>query len=106
MADYIWGTGYPRYLQNQACVKDVTTAMRSEVRDTAGAIGASTRSLLVHVHLWRLTVKARGAAGVAGAMCATKNRPPRELKVAELQAALRSDGVSFDFAEREQNGLR
>ena len=46
------------------------------------------------------------AAGVAGAMCAAKNCPPRELKVAELQTALHSDGVSFDLKEREQKGLR
>jgi formylglycine-generating enzyme len=47
MADYIWGTGYRQYLQNQAFVKDATAAMRSAARDTAGAIGASTRSILV-----------------------------------------------------------
>ena len=47
MADYIWGTGYPQYLQNKAYVKDVTAAMRSAARDTADAIGDSTRSILV-----------------------------------------------------------
>jgi succinate dehydrogenase/fumarate reductase flavoprotein subunit len=46
------------------------------------------------------------AAGVAGAMCAAKNCPPRELKVAELQAALHNDGVNFDLKERDQKGLR
>jgi len=46
------------------------------------------------------------AAGVAGALCAKKNCLPREVKVAELQTALRADGVNFDVKEREQKGLR
>jgi len=46
------------------------------------------------------------AAGIAGAMCATKKCLPRELKVAELQTAFRSDGVDLDLAERVQKGLR
>jgi hypothetical protein len=46
------------------------------------------------------------AAGVAGAMCASKNCQPRELKVAELQTALRADGVNFKVEEREQKDLR
>jgi hypothetical protein len=46
------------------------------------------------------------AAGIAGAMCAAKQCIPRELKVAELQTALRGDGVRFDLVEREQKGLR
>jgi tetratricopeptide (TPR) repeat protein len=49
MADYVLGTGYPQYLQNQAFVKDVTAAMRSAAHDTAGAIGTSTRSILVGI---------------------------------------------------------
>jgi hypothetical protein len=46
------------------------------------------------------------AAGVAGALCAKQNCQPRELKVAELQAALRSDGVDLAVQTREQTGLR
>ena len=40
------------------------------------------------------------AAGVAGAMAARSNRQPRELKVAELQAALRANGVQLTADER------
>lgn len=46
------------------------------------------------------------AAGVAGAICATKNCQPRETKVAELQAALRRDGVNLAVGDRGQEGLR
>jgi succinate dehydrogenase/fumarate reductase flavoprotein subunit len=46
------------------------------------------------------------AAGVAGAMCAAKNCQPRELKVAELQAALRADGVDLAAKDREQTWLK
>ncbi|MCX6905590.1 MAG: FAD-dependent oxidoreductase, partial [Verrucomicrobia bacterium] len=45
------------------------------------------------------------AAGVAGAICAKKNCLPRELKVAELQEALRADGVAFGVEDREQRTL-
>ena len=45
------------------------------------------------------------AAGVAGAMCAKQNCLPRELKVAELQEALRADGVAFGVEDREQRTL-
>jgi hypothetical protein len=46
------------------------------------------------------------AAGVAGAMCAKRSCLPRALQVAELQAALREDGVDLAVKEREQEGLR
>jgi len=46
------------------------------------------------------------AAGIAGATCVTKKCLPRELKVAELQTAFRSDGVDLDLVERVQKGLR
>jgi len=40
------------------------------------------------------------AAGVAGEICAARNRRPREVKVAELQAASRADGVDLDVKVR------
>jgi hypothetical protein len=46
------------------------------------------------------------AAGVAGALCAKKNRQPRELKVAELQAALRAEGVDLAATDRDQTWLK
>jgi hypothetical protein len=46
------------------------------------------------------------AAGVAGALCVKKKCQPRELKVAELQEALRTDGVHFVMEDREQKNLR
>ena len=46
------------------------------------------------------------AAGLAAAMAAQKNILPREVKVPELQAKLRADGVSFDIGDREQVGLK
>jgi hypothetical protein len=46
------------------------------------------------------------AAGVAAARCAQKNCTPRELVVAEIQSALRRDGVKLDIEEREQKELR
>jgi hypothetical protein len=46
------------------------------------------------------------AAGVAGSMCAKKNCRPRELKVAELQAALHAEGVDLAATDREQTWLR
>jgi len=56
------------------------------------------------------TALAAGAAvgaheGRAAAMAAKKGCLPRELKVAELQDALRADGVAFDVPDREQKGL-
>jgi succinate dehydrogenase/fumarate reductase flavoprotein subunit len=46
------------------------------------------------------------AAGLAAAMSAAKNRLPRELKAAEIQAALRADGVELDAADRRQTWLK
>jgi ribulose 1,5-bisphosphate synthetase/thiazole synthase len=46
------------------------------------------------------------AAGVAGALGARNNYPPREVRVAELQAALHSDGVNLNLKERGQKDLR
>jgi len=45
------------------------------------------------------------AAGVAAAMSASKGILPRDLKVSELQARLRADGVSFDVLDRDQKSL-
>lgn len=45
------------------------------------------------------------AAGVAAAMSAARGIMPRELKVAEIQAKLRADGVRFDVEDREQREL-
>jgi hypothetical protein len=39
-------------------------------------------------------------------MSAASNRPPRELKVAELQAALRADDVDLAAKDREQTWLK
>ena len=46
------------------------------------------------------------AAGVAGAICARKNCQPREVKVAELQEALRADGVELAAKDRDQTWLK
>ncbi len=46
------------------------------------------------------------AAGVAGAICARKNCLPREIKVSDIRAGLREDGVRFDIEQRDQRGLR
>jgi succinate dehydrogenase/fumarate reductase flavoprotein subunit len=46
------------------------------------------------------------AAGVAAALSVQKNIVPRDLKVPELQARLRADGVNFNVGDREQKGLR
>jgi hypothetical protein len=62
---------------------------------TAAAAGKSMGNCMATGH----------AAGVAGALCAKQNCQPRELKVAELQAALRSDGVDLAVQTREQKGL-
>ena len=45
------------------------------------------------------------AAGLAAAMSASKGILPRDLKVSELQARLRADGVSFDVLDRDQKSL-
>ena len=45
------------------------------------------------------------AAGVAAALSASKGITPRDLKVSELQARLRADGVRFDVGDREQKSL-
>lgn len=45
------------------------------------------------------------AAGAAAAMCAKTRVMPRELKVAELQNALRADGVDLDMKDRDQATL-
>jgi hypothetical protein len=46
------------------------------------------------------------AAGLAAAMSAQKGILPRELKVPELQARLRADGVDFNVGDRDQQGMR
>jgi hypothetical protein len=46
------------------------------------------------------------AAGLAAALSAQKNIVPRDLKVPELQAKLRADGVNFNLGDRDQKGLR
>ena len=46
------------------------------------------------------------AAGMAGAMCARENCQPRDLKVAELQGALRAAGVDLAAKDREQTWLK
>ncbi len=46
------------------------------------------------------------AAGLAAALSAQKGIMPRELKVPELQARLRADGVNFNVGNRDQQGLR
>lgn len=46
------------------------------------------------------------AAGLAAALSAASNRRPRELKVGELQAALRGDGVDLAAKDREQSWLK
>ena len=45
------------------------------------------------------------AAGVAAALSAGKGIAPRDLKVSDVQAKLRADGVSFDVGDREQKNL-
>jgi len=45
------------------------------------------------------------AAGVAAALCTKANVLPRELKVADLQSALRADGVDLDMKDRDQTAL-
>ena len=46
------------------------------------------------------------AAGVAAALSARKGIVPRELKVAEVQARLRADGVDLEVKDRDQKNLR
>ena len=80
MAQYVWGTDYRQYLQNQSYVKDITTAMRSAARDTAGAIGDSTRSLLVGIE--------QGAATTAAAQReATDRLVEAQMEAAQLTTA-------------------
>jgi succinate dehydrogenase/fumarate reductase flavoprotein subunit len=45
------------------------------------------------------------AAGVAAALSTSKGIAPRDLKVSELQARLRADGVSFEVGDRDQKTL-
>ncbi len=45
------------------------------------------------------------AAGLAAALSARRNCLPRELKVTELQDALRADGVNFQVEDRDQRIL-
>jgi hypothetical protein len=46
------------------------------------------------------------AAGVAAALCARRGVMPRELKVSEVQARLRADGVDLEVKDRDQKNLR
>ena len=47
MAEFILGTDYRQYLQNQAYVNDIRAAQRSASRDTIAAISESSRSILL-----------------------------------------------------------
>lgn len=42
----------------------------------------------------------------AGALCAAKDCRPREMKVTEIQEALRADGVDLSAKDREQSWLK
>ncbi|MHC4744070.1 MAG: FAD-dependent oxidoreductase, partial [Planctomycetota bacterium] len=46
------------------------------------------------------------AAGIAAAMAAKKGCTPRELKVAQIQQALRADGVDLDRGGQSQDKLK
>jgi ribulose 1,5-bisphosphate synthetase/thiazole synthase len=46
------------------------------------------------------------AAGVAAALSARKGIMPRELKISEVQARLRADGVDLEVKDRDQKNLR
>ncbi len=46
------------------------------------------------------------AAGVAAALCVRRNRLPRELKVSDIQVALKADGVNLKAEERDQAWLK
>lgn len=46
------------------------------------------------------------AAGIAAAMAAQKGRAPRELKVPQIQEALRADGVNLDRGGQSQDKLK
>ena len=74
----------------------LTTGRCISATHTGAAAGKSMGNCMATGH----------AAGVAGAMCAAKNCQPRELKVAELQAALRADGVDLAAKDREQTWLK
>jgi formylglycine-generating enzyme required for sulfatase activity/tetratricopeptide (TPR) repeat protein len=49
MAEFVWGTDYRQYLQNQAYVNDIRDAQRDAARDMISAIGDSSRSILLGV---------------------------------------------------------
>lgn len=49
MAEFVWGTDYRQYLQNQAYLNDIRDPQSSAARDTVAAIGASSRSILLGV---------------------------------------------------------
>lgn len=49
MAEFVWGTDYRQYLQNQAYVTDIRDAQSSAARDTIATIGTSSRSILLGV---------------------------------------------------------
>ena len=46
------------------------------------------------------------AAGISAALSVKQNCPPRALKVPDIQALLRADGVNLDAQEREQSWLK
>jgi succinate dehydrogenase/fumarate reductase flavoprotein subunit len=45
------------------------------------------------------------AAGIAAAMAAKQGIQPREVKVAQIQDALKKDGVNLDFSGQKQDWL-
>lgn len=47
MADFVWGTDWRQYLQNQAYVDDIRDAQASAARETVAAIDAGSRSILL-----------------------------------------------------------
>jgi len=62
---------------------------------TAAAAGKSMGNCMATGH----------AAGVAASLAAQHGIQPREVRVSEIQDALRADGVSFDVTDRDQRGL-
>lgn len=106
MAEFIWGTDYRQYLQNQAYVNDIRDAQKSAARDTITAIGAGSLAILLGVEAGMGNIadaQREGAQLTADAQWgAAQLTADAQREAAELVASAQWEGAQMTAAATEQ----
>jgi formylglycine-generating enzyme len=105
MAEFIWGTDYRQYLQNQAYVNDIRDAQKSAARNTIAAIGAGSLSILLGVEAGMGNIadaQREGAQLTADAQWgAAQLTADAQREAAELVASAQWEGAQMTAAATE-----